>query len=179
MRILVEVRNWYCSSSTALQLFFFFFFEIGDLIEPGANECGMNSWAESCRGPLVIAVPVLWLHACATVPDILCGCCQFPLGSSCLQNKPFTDSALYPSKHFFLTVVKSCCVKLCFKVGCKFGGETFLPSTSVASCPNYSFLSTTPYSSVTEGREEQWFLDAPSCHDAQHLAIFKFYLLYV
>jgi hypothetical protein len=129
------------------------------------------------------------------MPDILCGCCQFPLGSSCLQNKPFTDSTLSPSKHLFFfccccccycfglfvcfKVVKSCGVKLCFKVSCKFGGETFLPSTSVASFPNYSFLSTTPYSSVTEGREEQWFLDVPSCHDAQHLAIFKFYLLYV
>lgn len=165
-------RNWCWLSSTGLQ--FFFFFEMGmSWILDWTNLARIAHQRPFCYCPLSVRI----MRMCHHVWHVYVGARDgSKLGSSLLRTIPLL---IQPSFHQnIFRVVKSCSTKLSLKVSCKFGSKNLLPPTSVDSCPNYSCLMTTPYSSLIEGRNGQLLLEVP-CDVVQSLPIFRRFLLYV
>lgn len=152
----------------------FFFFEMGmSWILEWTNLARIAHQRPFCYCPLSVRI----MRMCHHVWHVYVGARDgSKLGSSLLRTIPLL---IQPSFHQnIFRVVKSCSTKLSLKVSCKFGSKNLLPPTSVDSCPNYSCLMTTPYSSLIEGRNGQLLLEVP-CDVVQSLPIFRRFLLYV
>lgn len=157
-----------------LQVSIFFFFEMGmSWILEWTNLARIAHQRPFCYCPLSVRI----MRMCHHVWHVYVGARDgSKLGSSLLRTIPLL---IQPSFHQnIFRVVKSCSTKLSLKVSCKFGSKNLLPPTSVDSCPNYSCLMTTPYSSLIEGRNGQLLLEVP-CDVVQSLPIFRRFLLYV